>query len=265
MDAVEGAQTFQVAGSAYDGFMGRYSTPLASRFAAVSGVVRGQSVLDLGCGPGALTGVLAALLGPGSVGACDPSPPFVAACRERNPGVEVRPGRAEAIPFDDDSFDGALAQLVLHFVSDPGQAMAELQRVVRPGGTVAACVWDFAGGMEMLRRFWDAALAVDTDAPDEASTLRFGRAGEIASLFEEAGFVDIAESTIEVESTYSGFEELWSGFQAGIGPAGSYCVSLPDDQQLALRQELFRLLNSPTGPFTLAAAARYSVARTAVS
>lgn len=265
MEPAEGARSFQVAGSSYDGFMGRYSRPLAVRFADAAGIGAGQSALDVGCGPGALTAVLVERLGVGSVSACDPSPPFVAECQARHPGVEVRPGRAEDIPFDDGRFDAVLAQLVLHFVTEPAQAGAELQRVLKPGGTVAACVWDFADGMEMLRRFWDAALVVDPDAPDEARTLRFGRAGEIVELFDAAGFVDVVESTIEVSSTYGSFDELWSGFLAGIGPAGSYCLSLADEPREAVRQQLFAGLGSPTGGFTLPAVARCAVARSAVA
>ncbi len=261
MDSAEGAATFHVAGAAYDGYMGRYSRPLAVRFADMAGITEGQSALDVGCGPGALTGVLVDRLGPTAVSACDPSEPFVAECARRHPGVDVRHGRAEAIPFGDDQFDAALAQLVLHFVSDPNQAAAELKRVVRPGGTVAACVWDFDHGMEMLRRFWDAALAIDPHAPDEARTMRFGRAGEIAELFASAGMNVVEETTLDVATTYSGFDELWSGFLAGVGPAGSFCTSLSGDKRAALRDELFRGLGSPAGPFTLAAMARGARAR----
>jgi SAM-dependent methyltransferase len=180
----------------------------------------------------------------------------VADCAARLPGVAVRQGRAEDIPFDDASVDVALAQLVLHFVTDPGLAARELRRVLRPEGVAAACVWDFAEGMEMLRLFWDAALSVDPDAPDEAQTMRFGRQGEIAELLTSAGFRDVSETTLEVASTYQGFDELWDGFLAGIGPAGSYCVALPHPQRAALRDELFHRLGSPAAAYTLSATAR---------
>ena len=256
MDEVEGARSFRVTGGAYDSFMGRYSQPLAVRFADAAGVAHGQRALDVGCGPGALTGVLVDRLGVDAVAACDPSEPFLAACTERHPGVLVRQGRAEAIPFDDDAFDCALAQLVLHFVSDPDRAAAELRRVVRPGGVVGACVWDFDDGMEMLRTFWDAALAVDPNAPDEARTMRFGRPGELVELFDSAGLEDVTETTLDVASTYTGFDELWSGYLAGVGPAGSYCVSLADDVRVRVERELFDRLGAPTGPVTLSAVAR---------
>ncbi len=256
MEASRGADSFQASGDAYDRFMGRYSRSLAPAFADSVGVVSGQSVLDLGCGPGALTRVLVERLGAHAVSACDPSPSFVAECSARHPGVDVRLGQAEAVPFDDASVDGTLSQLVLHFVTDPARAAAEIRRVVRPGGTVAACVWDFAEGMELLRLFWDAALAVDPGAPDEARTLRFGAEGEIAEWLTVAGFEQVEETTLAVSSTYEDFDELWSGFLAGIGPAGSFCVGLPDAVRSELRSELFDRLGSPSGGFTLGAMAR---------
>lgn len=260
MEPVQGASTFQTTGAAYDAFMGRYSLALAPALAAQLDVQPGQKALDVGCGPGALTGTLVRLLGANSVSACDPSPSFVAECAARNPGVDVRPGSAEAIPFPDASFDLTATQLVLHFVADPRLAARELGRVTRPDGTIGACVWDFDHGMEMLRAFWDAALSLDPAAPDHARTLRFGRAGEIAELFADAGFADIAETTLEVSTNYDGFDELWDGFLAGIGPAGAYCTGLPGDQQTELRNRLRDRLGKPAGAFTLAAVARTVIA-----
>lgn len=261
MDDVEGARTFAVAGQTYDSFMGRYSVPLAEPFADAAGVSAGDTALDVGCGPGALTGVLVSRLGPNAVYACDPSPPFRDACAARHPGVVVELGRAESIPFEDHIVDHALAQLVLHFVSDPRKAATEMARVVQPGGSVAACVWDFADGMEMLRGFWDAALSIDPDAPDEARTLRFGRPGEIAELFASVALEDVVESTLSVASTYASFDELWDGLLAGVGPAGAYCVSLGDEDRERLRTALFVRCGSPGGPLTLGAVARCAVAR----
>lgn len=255
-DEVEGARQFRVDGPAYDRFMGRYSRPLARAFADFAGVAAGLDVLDVGCGTGALTGELVARVGPGGVRAVDPSEPFVTACSDRHPGVEVRLGRAEAIPFADGSVDRVLAQLVLHFVSDPSEVAREFVRVLRPHGVAAACVWDFARGMQMLRMFWDAALAVRPDAPDEARTRRFGGPGEIAALFDAAGFVEIEEAELAVESRYEDFDELWDGFLAGVGPAGAFCVSLGDDDRVAVRDELFSRLGEPTGSFALGAVVR---------
>ena len=261
MESVEGAQSFLKSGDAYDAFIGRYSGPLAVAFADAAGVAAGSLSLDVGCGPGALTRELVKRLGSGAVSAFDPSAPFVADCVARCPGVDVRLGRAEAIPFDDASFDRALAQLVLHFVTDPLHAAREMRRVLRPDGIVAACVWDFAEGMEMLRYFWDSAISVVPDAPDEARTMRFGRKGEIAELFDAAGFETIVETKLDVTCTYAGFDGLWSGFLAGSGPAGSFCVALPDKQRGAIRDELFLRLGSPEGPFSLSAMARCACGR----
>lgn len=258
---VEGARSFQQPGEVYDLFMGRYSQALAPEFATAAGVGAGASALDVGCGPGALTSVLVERLGAAAVTAVDPSEPFVVSCRARHPGVDVRVGRAEDLPVDDSAHDVALAQLVLHFTSDPAAAASEMARAVRPGGTVGACVWDFSGGMEMLRLYWDAALAVDPEAPDEARTLRFGRPGEIAELFDAAGLADVEESTLTVASTYRDVDELWSGFLAGIGPAGTHCLSLPEDARAGLREEVERRLGHPGGTFTLGAVARCAVAR----
>jgi SAM-dependent methyltransferase len=234
---------------------------LADQFCDAAEVAAGSTALDVGCGPGALTGVLVARLGADAVCACDPSPSFRDECAARHPGVVVKLGRAESIPFETDTVDHAMAQLVLHFASEPDEAVREMARVARPGGSVSACVWDFAGGMEMLRRFWDAALSIDPDAPDEARTLRFGRPGEIAELFAGEGIEDIVESTLTVASSYGSFDELWDGFQGGVGPAGAYCASLPGDGRDRLRAQLFESLGSPTGSLSLDAVARCAVGR----
>ncbi len=252
----EGARSFQAGGDAYDLFMGRYSRHLAEPFADAASVTAGSRVLEVGCGPGALTAALVQRVGTSGVVAIDPAPPFVEACASRFPNVQVQLGRAEALQFPDESFDRVMAQLVLHFVSEPADAAAEFRRVLRPGGIAAACVWDFADGMQMLRSFWDAALDVDDEAPDEARTLRFGREGEIAELFDAAGLVDVTESTLEVESTYSDFDELWAGFMAGIGPAGAFVVALDQPRRNAIREALFQRLGAPSGSFTLGATAR---------
>lgn len=252
----EGARTFQTTGDAYDLFMGRYSRSLARPFADAAGLAAGQNVLDVGCGPGALTTELARRLGTDAVVAVDPSPPFVAACAARVPGVQVRQGRAEQLPFPDGSFDRVMAQLVLHFVADPPAAAREFRRVLRPRGVVAACAWDAAEGMQMLRAFWGAARRVDDGEVAMAEALRFGRDGEITELFDAAGLVDVRETVLEVTSTYSGFDELWAGFLTGIGPAGTFLVSLDGPRRAVLRAATFEHLGSPSGSFALTATAR---------
>jgi len=262
-DQAARAATFQASGSAYDLLVGRYSPALAVAMADATGVAAGQRALDVGCGPGALTAELARRLGPDAVAAVDPSAPFLAACRARNPGVDVREGRAESLPFPDASFDAALAQLVLHFVADPDASVHELRRMLRPGGIASASVWDFGGGgMRLLCAFWASALAIDPTAPDEAAVTRFAREGEIAALFEANGLREVAGGALDVEASYSGFADLWRGFLAGAGPAGAYCASLDAERQAALRDDLRARLGAPDGPFVLTARAWYATGRT---
>jgi ubiquinone/menaquinone biosynthesis C-methylase UbiE len=187
--------SFDVAADAYDSFMGRYSRLLSAQMADLAGVGPGQRVIDVGCGPGALTSELVKRLGPRAVAAADPSESFVAAARTRNPGVDVRQAPAEHLPFDDGSFDVALAQLVVHFMSDPVAGLAEMGRVTRNGGVVAACVWDHGGGAGPLSLFWRAARDLDPDVDDE-SDLAGARQGQLTELFRAAGLRDVEETTV---------------------------------------------------------------------
>jgi ubiquinone/menaquinone biosynthesis C-methylase UbiE len=164
--------TFSTSRQAYDAFMGRYADRLAPLLIAYADVQAGERALDVGCGPGSLTEALGELVGPEHVAAVDPSEPFAAATADRVPAADVRVGAAESLPWPDDAFDVALSQLVVNFMSDADAGLAEMRRVVRPGGTVASCTWDYSGGMTMLRIFWDAALALDPGAWDEARNLR---------------------------------------------------------------------------------------------
>ena len=176
----------------------------------------------------------------------------------RVPGADVRLGPAEALPFADDTFDAALAQLVFHFVGDRAAAAAEMARVTRPGGRVAACVWDFTGGMTMLRAFWDAAREVDPDAPDEIE--RFGgRAGELATMWRDAGLSNASDGSLTVSSEYEDFAELWDSFLGASGPAGAYAASLEEPRRGTVRAALHRRLGSPAGAFTLTARAWYAI------
>ncbi len=256
MGEVEGIRTFQAPADAYDAFMGRYSRRLAPIFADFCGLQRGQSLLDVGCGPGAFTGVAIERLGIDAVSAADPAPQFVAAIRARYPGLEIVQGPAEALPYGDDRFDVGVAQLVFHFLSDPLQGVREMGRVVRPGGTVAAAVWDFSHGMEMLRAFWESALSLWPDAPDEARTMRFGREGELLDLLGSAGLTDVVETTLTVSSEYESFDELWSSILTGVGPAGAYLVAKPPEDRATLREVMYERVGRPSEPFTLTAVAR---------
>jgi SAM-dependent methyltransferase len=243
---------FEVAAEAYNRFMGRYSEPLAARFIDAAGVHPGQEALDVGCGPGALTAQLAARLGPSAVKALDPSSSFVEALRARLPGVEVTSGVAERLPYPDDAFDCALAQLVVHFMADPVAGLAEMARVTRPGGVVAACVWDLAKGSGPLSLFWEAVREVDPSAPGEES--RPGtREGHLAELFTAAGLHGLEERKLTVRVAYAGFAEWWDPFTLGIGPSGAYLRGLDAAKRGQIRDRCAGLL--PEGAFEVDASA----------
>lgn len=226
---------FEVAAEAYDSYMGRYSIPLAPQFVEFARVASEQRILDVGCGPGALTSELVGRMGPSGVSAVDPSEPFVEAARERHPGVDVRLAAAERLPFPDDAFDAALAQLVVHFMTSPIEGLSEMARVTRSGGVVAACVWDHGGGEGPLSRFWRAARQLDPDVRDE-SELAGAREGHLAQLLCDVGLSDVEESSLTVTVEHAGFDEWWTPFTFGVGPAGSYLASLDPDQQARLRE-----------------------------
>jgi SAM-dependent methyltransferase len=248
--------TFAVSGDAYDRFMGHYSRGLAPAFADFAGVQEGLSALDVGCGSGVLTEELARRLGAAKVAGVDPSP-LLAACAERVPGAERRQGKAEDLPWPDDTFDAALAQLVIHFMDDPAAGVGEMARVTRPGGVVAACSWDFAGGMEMLRVYWEAARSLDSELVGESGS--FGSLEDLDALWRDLGLEDVHAGPLEVSASYGDFDELWDSFLLGVGPAGEYAASLPSERRAALRDEYHHRLGAPTGGFTLAA--RSSAAR----
>ncbi|RNM15070.1 class I SAM-dependent methyltransferase [Nocardioides pocheonensis] len=242
--------SFDVAAEAYGRFMGRYSEPLADAFVEVVDLVAGQRALDVGCGPGALTARLVQRLGVDRVAAIDPSAPFVEAARTRFPGLDVRRGSAEDLPFGDGAFDAALAQLVVHFMEDPVRGLAEMARVTRPGGTVAACVWDHGGDRGPLSTFWSVVGEIDPDAVDE-SRLPGAREGHLVELATEAGLADVAQRDLAVSVDYAGFDAWWEPYTLGVGPAGGYLASVDDDVRDALEARCREVL--PDGAFPVVA------------
>lgn len=250
--AYDGAVTFEVAAEAYDRFMGRYSAHLSPQLAELGGVSAGQRVLDVGCGPGALTTELVGRLGPAAVTAVDPSEPFVAAARERHPGATVERASAEQLPFPDDAFDAALAQLVVHFMADPVAGLREMARVTRAHGVVAACVWDHGGGKGPLSVYWEAARELDPEVEDEAG-LAGARAGHLTELLDAAGLHEIEETHFTVNVEHPTFEDWWEPFTLGVGPAGAFAARLDPEQQAELRELCRKRL--PTPPFLLTARA----------
>ncbi len=252
-----GAETFRASADAYDRLVGRYGAALAEALIAFAGVTPGMRALDVGCGPGALTGGLARLLGAARVCAVDPSEPFAAACRARVPGADVVVAGAEALPFADAAFDAALSQLVVNFMADPAAGVREMARVTRPGGVVAACVWDYADGMTLLRAFWDAAHEV---APGRAATadeahMPLCHEGDLAGLWREAGLREVRSRALETQARYIGFDDLWAPLPTGVAPSGAFCASLDEAGRAALRAAYRRRLGVGDEPFTLGARA----------
>lgn len=243
--------SFDVSGNAYDRFMGRYSSELAPVFADFARVEAAQRILDVGCGSGVLTAELARRVGADHVAGADPSP-LLEACAERVPGADLKRADAEDLPWPDASFDAALAQLVLHFMHDPEAGVAEMRRVTRPGGAVAASTWDFSGGMKLLGTFWASARAVEPAAESETDAFDEAR---LDALWKQAGLGDVEVAALVVATRYESFDELWETFLLGVGPAGRYLVSLPVEHQSAIRSEYASRLGEPAGAFDLDARA----------
>lgn len=243
---------FAVSPDAYDRFMGRYSVPLAPVFADFVGIAPGRRVVDVGCGPGALTAELVERLGEESVVAIDPSEPFVEAVRGRHPRVEVHRAAAERLPLPKDTFDAALAQLVVHFMTDPVAGLCDMGRVVKTGGVVAACVWDFDEGGSPLSLFWAAATDLDPQAPGEGS-LPGTRRGHLARLLGDAGLEAVEQAELAIDVEHQTFEEWWQPFELGVGPAGSYVSALGQHERMRLAERCRDLLPEP--PFVVTAAA----------
>lgn len=244
--------SFDVAADAYDRYMGTYSQQLSPQLADFAGVRSGQRVLDVGCGPGALTAELVARVGASAAAAVDPSASFVAAARERNPGVEVVQASAEHLPFPATSFDVALAQLVVHFMPDPEQGLAEMARVTRRDGVVAACVWDHASSSGPLSLFWRPARGLDPEVDDE-SGLPGVREGHLVELFEAAGLREVEQTVLWASVEHATFEAWWEPFTHGVGPAGAYLAGLSPDRRVELRDACRTMI--PTAPFVVTARA----------
>ena len=242
--------SFTVDPNAYDRYMGRYSLLLAPQLVDLAGVSAGQRVLDVGCGPGALTAELVKRLGAGAVSAVDPSGPFVAAVEQRHPGVDVRRAAAEQLPFEDAEFDATLAQLVVLLMDDPTAGVAEMVRVTRKRGVVAASVWDYAGGRGPGSVLWETARELDPDVVDE-SHLAGVREGHLAELFVAAGLQEVEETAHSIRVEHSSFEEWWEPFTLGVGPAGGYVAGLDPVRQAQLRERCREKL--PAAPFPLTA------------
>lgn len=230
--------------SAYDSFMGRFSRPLAREFIDVLTPKPGGSILDVGCGTGALTELLIEASAGGLVEAVDPSAEFVAAARERFPGTNVGVAAAESLPFAAETFDLTVAQLVVHFMSDAVAGIREMSRVTKRGGVVAANVWDFGGSRGPLGVFESVARSLDPDAPSEA-LLPGTSEGDLERIFTAAGLTTIGCSELIVSVDFATFDEWWAPFTSGVGPAGRYVASLKERDRARLREEARRAVGKP--------------------
>lgn len=244
--------------------IGRYTGELARALIGVTGVTPGQRVLDVGCGSGALTQPLVELVGAKNVVGIDPSASALAECRARVPGVELYEGGAEELPFADVSFDAVLAQLVVGLMKDARAGAGEMRRVARAGAAVSACVWDFGGGMTVLRAFWDAARVIDPAGAaehDQANTRAYSTPIELELLWREAGMGEVSVGPLTVGADYRDFDDLWEPMTIPDGAPGVFHETLSQTQRQRLREELWARLDRPTGSFRLDARAWYAVGR----
>lgn len=250
-----------ISGDPYERYIGRWSSVVAADFLAwfrASGRSGGLDWLDVGCGAGALTAAIAESQAPRRLAGIDPSAGFLDTARRRLAGLDVELQQADALglPFDDASFDRVVSGLVLNFVPDQPAAVAEMRRVLRPGGEVAGYVWDYAGRMELIGRFFEAAVALDPDVHDERTRFPSAASGPLHELFATAGLEDIEVRGIEVPMVFADFDDYWTPFLGGVGPAPAYCMSLTEDARGTLRERLRTTLpTQPDGSIHLAARA----------
>lgn len=246
-------------GDAYDRYIGRWSRQVAPLFLSWLAIPPGRRWLDVGCGTGALCAAILRHGSPAALTGVEPSEGFLSVARQHLPAsVHLSVGNAASIPLQDAQVDAAVSGLVLNFVPDVPAALAEMSRVAAPGGTVAAYVWDYAEGMEMLRHFWDAAVELDPDAVPLDEGRRFGlcRPAALQSAFEQAGLRDVSVAPLEVAAPFTSFDDYWQPFLGAQGPAPAYVASLPEDRRLRLREALrAKLAAGGDGALTLRARA----------
>ncbi len=229
-------------GDAYEPYVGRWSRLVAQQFLGWLAVSAGARWLDVGCGTGALTQTILSTVAPGRVKSIDRSDGFVAYARAqtRDERAEFEVGDAQALPVEAGDFDAAVSGLVLNFLPQSDAAVSEMARATQPGGVVGAYVWDYAGKMQFMRHFWNAAAALDPAARDFDEGRRFPlcQPEPLASLFRGAGLADVAVRPIDIATDFRDFDDWWSPFLGGQGPAPTYSLSLSEDRRAALRERL---------------------------
>jgi SAM-dependent methyltransferase len=236
-------------GDPYERYVGRWSRLVAEPFVRGLGMPSALRWLDVGCGTGALASTLLAVAGPKEVIAVEPSEGFLALARARlGDKATLLPGHASALPLPDASVDVVVSGLVLNFVPDLPAALAEMKRVVAPGGTIAAYVWDYAQGMELMRHFWDAAVSLDAQARalDEGVRFPLCQPAALTAAFEGGDLTDVSVAPLTISTPFQSFDDYWSPFLGGQGPAPAYACSLDEPSRSALRNRLRKSL--PTGP-----------------
>jgi SAM-dependent methyltransferase len=242
----------------YEGLMGRFSRKLAVSFIGFTGSAAGEKMLDVGCGTGSMTAALAARGDHAAIVGIDVSEPYVAFARARHvdPRITFEIADATSLPFPSGKFDRAVSQLVLQFRPDPYPAVMEMRRVVRPGGLVAACVWDSFGGQPHLRMLWDTASALGMDR--SRSLFRpLGTAGEMETMWRKAELVEVVQDTITTRFEYANFDDYWSPFLSGDAPPGQFVMGLAPEQRAALERQVRHVFLSgrPDGPRSFIGAA----------
>ena len=243
---------------AYEQFMGRWSRTLGAPFVEFANVRSGDAVLDVGSGTGALAAAVLAATDSGRLVGIDPSTAYVeyARTRTKSDRATFDVGDGQQLPFAAAEFDKALSLLVVNFIPDPAKAVREMIRVTKPGGIVAAAVWDYGEGMEMLRVFWDEAVALEpaNESRDERH-MPLCRPGELAALWREQGLVDVLEVPLVIELRFESFDDFWSPFLRGQGPAGAYVASLSETARQTLRERIRKRLTAANRPFQMTARA----------
>jgi SAM-dependent methyltransferase len=258
--ATEAEAKMFAAGAGYEHFMGRWSRLLAPPFMAFAGVKNGDRVLDVGTGTGSLAAAVESSMPASEIVGVDPSEGFIAYAQKHaaSDRTHFEVGDAQALKFKDAAFDNTLALLVMNFIPDPGKAIAEMRRVTRPQGVVSACVWDYDAGMQMLRVFWDEAVALEPAIePKDERHMKLSHQGELVDLWRKAGLINVREQPLVINQAYSSFNDYWEPFTKGAGPGGAFVVSLSQDrrQQLEARIRKRLLGERQDGPFTLTARA----------